>query len=65
MRDGGAAPHWGSFCTVYRVVPPTVAAAICRWNYGVIAPGNHYILIRCAEHHHPARRAGIVVRLNL
>ena len=20
-------------------------------NYGVIAPGNHWILIRCAEHH--------------
>ena len=29
----------------------TLAGGYYPLNYGVIAPGDHWILIRCAEHH--------------
>ena len=56
--DGGRLPplQWGVPCfgwyhSTAQVIRPTWRAAGCRWNYGVIAPGNQKILIRCAEHH--------------
>ena len=44
-------PLFGSYRSPPQVIHPTWRAAGCRWNYGVIAPGNQKILIRCAEHH--------------
>ena len=41
----------GSYHLTEQVVIDTWRAADCRWNYGVIAPGNQLILIRCAKHH--------------
>ena len=44
-------PCIGWYHSSPQVIIATWRAAGCRWNYGVIAPGNQFILIRCAKHH--------------
>ena len=44
-------PCIGQYRSTKQVVFGTWRAATSRENNGVIATGNHFILIRCAEHH--------------
>ena len=44
-------PYMRWYHSPAQVIIATWRAADCRWNYGVIAPGNQLILIRCAKHH--------------
>ena len=44
-------PYFGWYHSPAQVITATWRAAGSRWNYGVIATGNQWMLICCAKHH--------------